>query len=136
MPHYNILHCSREKNRDKDVSSWGRPLRSRHTSELTCGQGSPAALASRYMSVPIIYDARASSCYPLHVCFQTQAVIPPDVESWRSQLLLQVLRETGEEMRRRRQTLKEVLARHAAEGGSSTCIGRGEKGSLQPALSG
>lgn len=47
--------------------------------------------------------------------FASQTAIPPDAESWRSKLLLQVLRETGEEMKRRRQTLQEVQARHAAE---------------------
>lgn len=36
-------------------------------------------------------------------------------DSWRDTLLLQALRETGEEMKRRRQTYREVRARHAAE---------------------
>lgn len=34
---------------------------------------------------------------------------------WRDKLLLQALKETGEEMKRRRQTHKEVRARRAAE---------------------
>lgn len=38
-----------------------------------------------------------------------------DTESWRNELLRQSLRETAEELGRRRQTLKEVRARHATE---------------------
>ena len=55
--------------------------------------------------------------------------------------MLQVLRETGEEMKRRRQTLQEVLARRAAEG-DGACIGDsnlvshlGREGLRQPGLS-
>lgn len=44
-----------------------------------------------------------------------QEAVLPSLDSWRNKLLLQALRETGEEMKRRRQTLSEVLARHAAE---------------------
>lgn len=36
-------------------------------------------------------------------------------DSWRENLLLQALRETGEEMKRRRQTHRQVHARHVAE---------------------
>lgn len=69
--------------------------------------------------------------------------MPPDVDSWRSKLLLQVLRETGEEMKRRRQTLQEVLARHAAEAGGAgvgdSSLGAqhlGREGLRQPGSSG
>lgn len=57
---------------------------------------------------------------------------------WRDKLLLQALRETGEEMKRRRRTHKEVRARRAAEeeeaamhsgGGSSSSAGSHGSGS-------
>lgn len=59
------------------------------------------------------------------VVLAPQAGISPDADSWRSKLLLQVLRETGDEMKRRRQTLREVLARNAAERGGGGASGGG-----------
>ncbi|CAM9116440.1 unnamed protein product [Pylaiella littoralis] len=46
---------------------------------------------------------------------QVRSCLPVLGDSWRDTLLLQALRETGEEMKRRRQTYREVRARHAAE---------------------
>lgn len=56
--------------------------------------------------------------------------LPGVGRSWRDTLLLQALRETGEEMKRRRQTHREVRARHAAEEeAAAMCGGGGAKGS-------
>ncbi|CBJ31908.1 Hypothetical leucine rich repeat calcium binding protein [Ectocarpus siliculosus] len=46
---------------------------------------------------------------------EVQGALPGEGDSWRNKLLLQALRETGEEMKRRRQTHREVRARHTAE---------------------
>ncbi|CAM9221678.1 unnamed protein product, partial [Ectocarpus sp. 8 AP-2014] len=46
---------------------------------------------------------------------EVQGALPGEEDSWRNKLLLQALRETGEEMKRRRQTHRDVRARHAAE---------------------
>ncbi|CAM9291885.1 unnamed protein product [Ectocarpus fasciculatus] len=46
---------------------------------------------------------------------EVQGALPGEGDSWRNKLLLQALRETGEEMKRRRQTHREVRARHTAQ---------------------
>lgn len=50
-----------------------------------------------------------------HVERDEGGCLPVLASTWRDKLLLQALRETGEEMKRRRQTDREVRARHAAE---------------------
>ncbi|CAM9343850.1 unnamed protein product, partial [Scytosiphon promiscuus] len=70
--------------------------------------------------------------------------VPGLRDSWRNKLLLQALRETGEEMKRRRETHREVRARHAAEEGAATSVNSasmvaalqaGGEGRWKPALS-
>lgn len=60
------------------------------------------------------HSAVSFLCYASNFHLNTQAVFS-QFDEWKAKLLLQALRETGEEMARRRQSVKQVLSQHARD---------------------